>query len=79
MNYKKSNTYNMIRINFVGHYTDYTSDDIDDIDLFARSLEMFLNNKDGDVFTISDRLGNKTMINKKNICSVEFTANRDIN
>lgn len=79
MNYKKFNTYNMIRINFVGHYTDYTSDDIDDIDLFARSLEMFLNNKDGDVFTISDRLGNKTMINKKNICSVEFTANSDVN
>ncbi|PTK69124.1 hypothetical protein [Staphylococcus haemolyticus] len=78
MNYKKSNTYNMIRINFVGHYTDYTSDDIDDIDLFARSLEMFLNNKDGDVFTISDRLGNKTMINKENICSVEFTANSDV-
>lgn len=69
----------MIRINFVGHYTDYTSDDIDNIDLFAVSLEMFINNKDGDVFTISDRLGNKTIINKKNICSVEFTANRDIN
>ncbi|WP_053017023.1 hypothetical protein [Staphylococcus haemolyticus] len=79
MNYKKSNTYNMIRINFVGHYADYTSDDIDDIDLFARSLEMFLNNKDGDVFTISDRLGNKTMINKENICSVEFAANSDVN
>jgi len=69
----------MIRINFVGHYTDYTSDDIDNIDLFAVSLEMFINSKDGDVFTISDRLGNKTIINKKNICSVEFTANRDIN
>ncbi|RIO64178.1 hypothetical protein BUZ34_03100 [Staphylococcus haemolyticus] len=79
MNYKKSNTYNMIRINFVGHYTDYTSDDIDDIDLFARSLEMFLNNKDGDVFIFSDRLGNKTMINKNNICSFEFIANSDVN
>ncbi|RIO67132.1 hypothetical protein BUZ35_01775 [Staphylococcus haemolyticus] len=79
MNYKKSNTYNMIRINFVGHYTNYTSDDIDDIDLFARSLEMFLNNKDGDVFIFSDRLGNKTMINKNNICSFEFIANSDVN
>lgn len=79
MNYKKSNTYRVIRINFVGHYTDYTTDDIDDIDLFAGSLEMFINNKDGDVFTFSDRLGNKTIINKKNICSVEFTPNRDIN
>ncbi|WP_142991482.1 hypothetical protein [Staphylococcus haemolyticus] len=69
----------MIRINFVGHYTNYTSDDIDDIDLFARSLEMFLNNKDGDVFIFSDRLGNKTMINKNNICSFEFIANSDVN
>ncbi|MCI2949833.1 hypothetical protein FH172_03795 [Staphylococcus haemolyticus] len=79
MNYKKSNTYRMIRINFVGHYTDYTSDDIDDIDLFAGSLEMFLDNKDGDVFIFSDRLGNKTMINKNNICSFEFIANSDVN
>ena len=69
----------MIRINFVGHYTDYTSDDIDDIDLFAGSLEMFLNNKGGDVFIFSDRLGNKTMINKNNICSFEFVTNSDVN
>lgn len=79
MNYKKSKTYRMVRINYVSHYVEYTHEHIDDIDFLVGSLEMFIDNEDRDVFIFSDRLGNKTVINKKNICSFEFITNSDIN